>query len=245
MTAIPGNLKASEAPVILKQSGLTNDLLYKIWRLTEGRQPSDEHGKGFLKRNEWILNLHMIKKTKLGYPIPTVMPSNLVKFQKEYEDLKLGMTTGFSSTNSQKSGLFQTNTTSATFTPTEKIAEPLEEKFYTLEQQESQKSLELPVLGIECPETLMKTFNDLITYSSLISTTLSDESAAFNANLEEIRIQKMKAVEEVLQIVNNIEQQLKKGRTIVNDTETLVKSITEEISNWEMPTIEPALGEAN
>jgi len=82
---VAGNLKASEAAIILKQSNLTNTQLYNIWNLCERRKFGEETGKGFLKRNEWIMALHLIKKVKLGYPVGATIPENLEQFLNEYE----------------------------------------------------------------------------------------------------------------------------------------------------------------
>lgn len=83
--------------MILKQSGLDNTKLYKIWGLAERKRVGDDHGKGFLLRNEFILALHLIKKGKLGFPIPDKLPSNMEQFLQEYKEVMMTTSTGFDS----------------------------------------------------------------------------------------------------------------------------------------------------
>ena len=58
----------------------------------------EESGKGFLKRHEWILCLHIIKKTKIGFPVPSKIPSNLQQFIDDYENKHINPHTTFNST---------------------------------------------------------------------------------------------------------------------------------------------------
>ena len=57
----------------------------------------EDHGKGFLLRNEFILAMHLIKKAKLGYPIPDKLPSNMEHFLAEYKEVMMTTSTGFDS----------------------------------------------------------------------------------------------------------------------------------------------------
>jgi Cytoskeletal-regulatory complex EF hand len=96
-TAVVSTLKASEAPAMFKESKLNNQQLFKIWNLCEGVKDDDGKGKGFLKKNEWIIALHMIKKTQLGNPIPDFLPVELTQFLEGYEQVALGQSMGFDS----------------------------------------------------------------------------------------------------------------------------------------------------
>lgn len=105
-------MKASEAKEILKASGLSNRKLYAIWDLCQRKKVGDENGKGFLKRNEWILNLHIMRKVKLGFPVPLKIPDNMLNFLNEYEQKRMSYSTGFDSVTLAKSKLLNFSTSS-------------------------------------------------------------------------------------------------------------------------------------
>lgn len=81
------------------QSGLEQSQLKQIWELCdkaeEGTQPTS--GKGFLKRNEWIVCLHLITYSKKGWPLPKILPHELEQFLSNYREVRMQSEQGFGS----------------------------------------------------------------------------------------------------------------------------------------------------
>lgn len=110
-TEIKGVLQTKEAKHILKASRLSNKILYQIWGLCEyytlskdkSKDYNKNHRKCFLKRNEFIVALHIIRKAKIGYPVPKKMPKNLLNFLDEYEEKKMCLTGFMDSNHPEKS----------------------------------------------------------------------------------------------------------------------------------------------
>jgi hypothetical protein len=97
-TNVKGLLRAAEAKNILMQSGLEQGQLKQIWELcdrSEDGQPGS--GKGFLKRNEWIVCLHLISYSKKGWPLPKILPPELENFMANYSQLRMQSEQGFGS----------------------------------------------------------------------------------------------------------------------------------------------------
>lgn len=67
-----GFLSGSQARAILIQSGLTNDILSRIWNL------SDVDDDGFLSNDEFILAMHLIDQVKNGNMLPLKLTPDLM-----------------------------------------------------------------------------------------------------------------------------------------------------------------------
>lgn len=94
-----GLLRASEAKNILLQSGLEQLQLKQIWDLCDrSTDPSGQGtGKAFLKRNEWMVCLHLITYSKKGWPLPKVLPPELENFLSNYSQSRLMSESGIGS----------------------------------------------------------------------------------------------------------------------------------------------------
>lgn len=97
-TNVKGLLRASEAKNILLQSGLEQQQLKQIWDLCDRSEDASGQGTGkaFLKRNEWIVCLHLITYSKKGWPLPKVLPPELENFMSNYSQSRMQSEHGIS-----------------------------------------------------------------------------------------------------------------------------------------------------
>jgi hypothetical protein len=63
----------------LTASGLEKSDLKKIWQISVSAAGHQEQ-KSFLRKSEWIIALHLIKKKLIGYPIPESLTPDLNQF---------------------------------------------------------------------------------------------------------------------------------------------------------------------
>lgn len=69
---VNGKLSGANAKDILAASGLSNQILFKIWQL------ADIEGDGTLDCDEFAVAMHLINETKKGSPVPDLLPPNLL-----------------------------------------------------------------------------------------------------------------------------------------------------------------------
>ncbi|EGG19180.1 hypothetical protein DFA_02428 [Cavenderia fasciculata] len=90
---VDGKITGASAKPILQQSGLSNDLLAKIWRLAD----IDRDGK--LDSDEFSLAMHLINSSIKGFPTPDQLPETLIPHSK-----RGGYDNQISGTNLKRSG---------------------------------------------------------------------------------------------------------------------------------------------
>ena len=117
-----GLLRAAEAKNILMQSGLEQGQLKLIWELCDRNEEGtvSGSGKGFLKRNEWIICLHLITYSKKGWPLPKVLPPELEGFLANYSQMKMQSEQGFGSQS-----FINMNNSSASFNQSYSQGQPM------------------------------------------------------------------------------------------------------------------------
>lgn len=98
-------MKTSEAKTMLSQSNLETSTLKVIWDFCDRGETNfptqTNQGKGFLRRHEWILCLHLITYVKRGYPLPKILPPELESFLVSYQNTNLQSEQGLSSKSYQ------------------------------------------------------------------------------------------------------------------------------------------------
>ena len=91
-----GILRASEGKDILIASQLPKSDLKRIWDLCDRVDDKTLAGpKGFLRKQEWILCLHLITYAKQGFPIPGVIPQEIEAYLNNYKEMNLKPQAGF------------------------------------------------------------------------------------------------------------------------------------------------------
>jgi hypothetical protein len=93
----------------LSSSGLEKNNLGLIWRLCDRPIESGTTGKGFLKKNEWIVCLHLIFYGKKGFPIPQVLTKEIEEFLLDYSDANMVQEQAFSSNTNTNPNNFMSN----------------------------------------------------------------------------------------------------------------------------------------
>lgn len=221
-TSIPGTLKAREARDILRASSLPKDILYKIWYLCEGKKPNEERGKGFLVRNEFIVTLHIIRKTKLGYPVPEIIPKNIEAFSKEYAETQMGNTANVSGKNLPYSGQSSGNFTGTGRTSSKQYSGSADQQGSTAPKQVEVQVFRRPLPQLETgnsqvvtlieeefkedPQEIVKSMREFMSQTRLLSKKYSEEMVEFKETMTKMAALRTKMIKEASSLIVNVEK---------------------------------------
>jgi len=141
----------------------------------------------------------MIKKARVGYPVPISIPSNLVQFLDEYEEKAMSQTQGVDSIVLTRSSFRETLKNSTV--PRESQRSP-KKRIISKQEMEDVLLNSFP----NDPACVINNINSLLQSTEILSKKYTEEMENFREEYTSINIKKKGLVKEAVQTALNIEK---------------------------------------